>query len=332
MKKYIIVIVMLIALSISGCTDKKAENTRIREASPIEFDIATLNSIPNNPEASLSVPTDIKKYGDTYFIVDCYHNRVIYNDNLTDPIYEWFVMTEDIKMGHTIASDGEVYLLDDTENNRILVMEESKNAAGLKAFIPTQEFTDMGTRPHFIVYDEATAAFYAWSSMTGEMFVIRRDADSHHMYLSDIRTIPELDGFYVRSFTIDGNDIYFVSGNGNIIVADLESFEIKQRYPVPADICGMIQVLKIQDYFYITISTDVSGDQDAATIIRTHDLAGLISGDYEDIYSNFIGGGTPYTISKIDGKYYLCEHRLPGHSIWCFEIEDNNILNPITIY
>ena len=39
---------------------------------------------------------------------------------------------------------------------------------------------------------------------------------------------------------------------------------------------GMIQLTRIQDYFYITISTDIAGNQDYATIIRTKDLSGLI--------------------------------------------------------
>lgn len=77
---------------------------------------------PNNPFPTLSVPTYITKVEDTYFIVDCYNNQVIYNDDLTSPLYEWQVMTNDIAMGHTLASDGMVYLIDDTENNRILVM------------------------------------------------------------------------------------------------------------------------------------------------------------------------------------------------------------------
>ena len=72
-------------------------------------------------DLTLSVPTYITKINDIYFIVDCYNDQVIYHDNLEDPLYEWQVMTNDISKGHTLASDGTVYLIDDTENNRILV-------------------------------------------------------------------------------------------------------------------------------------------------------------------------------------------------------------------
>lgn len=44
---------------------------------------------------------------------------------------------------------------------------------------------------------------------------------------------------------------------------------------------------------------------------------------WEDIYDNFVGGGTPYYISSFDGHYYLTEHRIPGHSVWQFDVIDN---------
>lgn len=304
----------------------------LKESELISFDRSSLNTIPNNPYPTLSVPTYITKVEDTYFIVDCYNNQVIYHDNLTDPLYEWQIMTNDISMGHTLASDGSVYLIDDTENNRILVMEKIQNDNDQTVFAPTQEFLNIGNRPHYIIYDEYTDTFYAWSSQSGEMYLFRHAADDSRMYLTEIRSIPSLDGVYVRSFTIIDDRIYFVSGNSSIIEADLYSFKIRKEYPVPPEMAGMIQLTKIEDYFYITISTDVTGNQDYATMIRTRSLKDLSSGTYEDVYSNFIGGGTPYYITQIDDTWYLTEHRLPGHSIWSFRVEDNTITDVTTIY
>lgn len=280
-----------------------------------------------NPYQDLSVPTYITKVGDTYFLVDCYHNQVIYNGNLTDPLYEWKVMTEDIDKGHTLASDGSVYLIDDTERNRILIFEE-KNGS----YVHTQTFEDIGNRPHYIVYDAPTDTFYAWSSMSGEMYLFRHNPGDTRMYLTEIRRIEQLDNVYVRSFTIIGNEIYFVSGNSAIIRAGLEDFRILETYPVPDTMAGMIQLTRIQDYFYITVSTDIAGNQDYATILRTRDLSSLAEGSYEDIYGHFIGGGTPYYISEFDNTYYLTEHRLPGHSLWRFQVENNQIVNATTLY
>lgn len=280
-----------------------------------------------NPFPDLSVPTYLTKVENTYFLVDCYHNQIIYNDNLTAPLSEWKVMTDKIDKGHTLASDGDVYLIDDTEQNRVLIFEKQGSC-----YIHTQTFQDIGNRPHYIIYDEPTDTFYAWSSMSGEMYLFRHNPGDTRMYLTEIRSIESLDQVYVRSFTIIGDNIYFVSGNASIIRADLTSFEILETYPVPDSMAGMIQLTLIQDYYYITVSTDITGNQDYATILRTDDLASLAKGKYEDIYDYFIGGGTPYYITKIDNTYYLTEHRLPGHSLWSFQIENNEITHVEAIY
>ena len=275
----------------------------------------------------LSVPTWLTKVNDTYFLVDCYHNQVISHDNLSDPLWQWSVMTDDINRGHTLASDGLVYLIDDTENNRILIFEK-KNGR----FLHTQTFQDIGNRPHYIIYDEKTKTFYAWSSMSGEMYLFRHEPDDSRMYLAAVRKIDALENVYVRSFTIQDDSVYFVSGNSSIIRADLKTFQVLDTWPVPDSMAGMIQLTPIQDYFYITVSTDITGNQDYATILRTKDLSGLMDGRFEDIYEYFIGGGTPYYITQIDNGWYLTEHRLPGHSLWRFQVTDNEITDVEAVY
>ena len=292
------------------------------EPSSSTYDIPVIN-----PYTDLSVPTYITKIDDLYFLVDCYHDQVIYHDNLDDPLTDWLVMTDEINRGHTIASDGMVYLVDDTENNRILVFEKQGDI-----FVHTQTFSDIGSRPHYIIYDAPTDTFYAWSSMSGEMYLFCHEPDDSRMYLSEMRRIEQLDNVYVRSFTIMDDEIYFVSGNSNILRADLDTFDILEAYPVPDSMAGMIQLTKIQEYYYITVSTDITGNQDYATMIRTRDLSGLIEGNYEDIYETFIGGGTPYYITAFDDAYFLTEHRLPGHSVWRFRVGDNELIDVETIY
>lgn len=301
-----------------------------------------------NAFGDLSVPTYLNKIGDTYFLVDCYHNQVIYHDNLQDPIWQWSVLPGELSMPHTIAGDGTVYLVDDTENHRIVVYEKYD-----EHFLITQTFDSIGSRPHFIQYNEADKTFYVWSSMTGEMYLFQREdlpkgnssegtlADGamaeevsyyHPVKLVEIRKINKLDNIYVRSFTIIEDEIFFVSGNSTIIRAKLSDFTILQEYPVPAEMAGMIQLMKIDNMYYLTISTDITGNQDYATIIRTKELEKLISGDYEDIYRSFVGGGTPYYISEIDGSYYMTEHRIPGHSLWSFRVDHDELKDITAIY
>ncbi|MCR5596245.1 MAG: hypothetical protein K6G12_10370 [Lachnospiraceae bacterium] len=322
--KYIPTAVCLAAvLFFNGCGETNSEDTHIEASYTNEVSETpggeALQPV-NNLGTALSVPTQITKIGNLYFIVDCYNDQVIYSENLGAPLNEWYVMTSDIDKGHTVASDGQVYLVDDTERGRILVFEYDGNV-----FSNTQVFENVGTRPHFIVYNEADSCFYVWSSMTGEMYVFEHDPGSSQMYISRIMKLDELDGVYVRSFTIEGDSVYLVSGNSQIIEARISDFKVVDRYAVPPELAGMIQIMPVDGGYYITVSTDVNGNQDFATIIFTESLNDLPNGSYTDIYSYFVGGGTPYYMGCIDGKYYLTEHRLPGHSIWSFDIGEDHM-------
>ena len=339
--------VFALCIGITGCSmNKKAASApaydatdyvkelEITEAGQNKEAFADSLEVIKNFDTKLSVPTYITKVNDTYFIVDCYHNRIIYSDSLGVPLTEWYIMTGEATQPHTLASDGTVYLVDDTENNRILVFEKVDDK-----FVNTQILNGVGSRPHYSVYDESTDTFYVWSSKTGELFCLRHTPDDTRMYLTDIRSIPELNGIYVRSFSIIDGDIYFVSGvsddgqKGKIYCCDLKTLEIKKTIDVPDELAGMVQITKIGDYYYISTSTDLTGSQDYATLVRTKKLENLIKSDYEDIYSTyFVGGGTPYYISNIDDTYYLTEHRLMDHQIWSFKVAGNEITDVKTVY
>lgn len=228
-----------------------------------------------------------------------------------------------------IAGDGTVLLIDDTENNRILVFEK----AG-EGYVQTQTFDNVGMRPHFVQYDEKRQTFYAWSSITGEMYYFKRDTTTNDVYIEKILKIDELFGVYVRSFTLIGDDIYFISGHNNqkIIRANADTLEIMETYEVTPEIAGMVHLVRIQDYFYLTISTDNQENQDAATIIRTKDLHSLENGEYEDVYDRFgISSGTPYYITEIDGRYYMTHHRT-SENIVAFDVVNNEIKNVEVVY
>ena len=288
----------------------------------------------HNYDSELSVPTYVTKVDDNWFIVDCYHNRVIYSKDMGAPLTDWNIMCSEATQPHTMASDGTVYMIEDTENNRVLIYEKID-----EKFVKTQVIYDVGNRPHFTVYDKTSDTFYVWSSVTGELYCFRHTQDSPRVYLTEIRKIDQLAGLYVRSFTIIDDDIYFVSGvssdgaPGQILKCDLKTLTVEKSYPVPDDLAGMVQITPIGGMFYITVSTDLYGDQGFATIVRTKSLDDLSSGKYEDIYSKyFIGGGTPYNISQVDDTYYLTEHRLKGHSIWSFKVKSKKITDVLSLY
>lgn len=348
--KFIFLQLLIVGILLTGCGKESADTSSdaafdgkgyLKESTLVLTDMTLEEAgkkyqpeivLDNYP--TLSVPTYITRFDGVWFIVDCYHDRVIYSEELGLPIEDWKIMCGMATQPHTIASDGSVYLIDDTENNRVLIYEKTNGV-----FIPTQYFEGIGDRPHFSVYDEKTSTFYVWSSENGEMYLFRHTKDSSRMYLTEIRKVEQLSDLYVRSFTIIDDDIYFVSGvnedhePGHILKCDLGTFSLEQTYTVPDELAGMVQIMPIDDMFYITISTDLTGNQDYATIVRTYSLDDLSAGEYEDIYSDyFIGGGTPYYISQVDDTYYLTEHRLPGHSIWSFKTKNREITEVTALY
>lgn len=282
---------------------------------------------PKNPYNELKIATQITKINNYYFIVDCYHNQILYTNNFGCPLTEWNVLTNKVNQPHTIAGDGVVYLVDDTENNRILVFQETNGR-----FQNTQVFPEIGNRPHYIVYDASTASFYVWSSTTGDMYIMKREPSTNTMYLTQVKHMNELQGIYVRSFTLMGDSIIFPSGNNcNIVVADKNTFEVQVRYPVSPSMSGMAQVYPIGNYFYITVSTNIDGNQSGATLIRTPSLASLYTGQYENIYELFKTKGTPYYISQIGGNYYMTNHR-SAKGVWVFQVNNNVVSNVRAMY
>lgn len=346
-KKYIAGVVIAGTMVLWACTGQRKSQT-VMEENSIESaaDEIVYEGLLSSPAASgqknaydtLNVATYITKIDDTYFIADCYHDQIIYHDNITDPLDEWAVLTDEVHYAHTIASDGNLYVVDDTENNRLLVFQRTK--AG---YVHTQTLENIGMRPHYVWYDEKNQVFMAWSSITGEMYLIKKAAAPEQngvypLYVDKILKIDELFGVYVRSFTVMEDGIYFVSGHNNqtiikaVINDTCDGFDIIERYTVPDEIAGMVQLMKADDYYYITISTDNQENQDFATIIRTANLDGLSAGEYEDVYSQFgIAGGTPYYITQIEGRYYMAHHRTTENII-AFDINDNHIENVAVIY
>lgn len=291
-----------------------------------------------NPYNTLNVATYITRIGGTYFIADCYHDQIICHDNLTDPLEQWTVLTDEVHYAHTVASDGTMFVVDDTEHNRLLVFQ--KTAEG---YAHTQTLDDIGMRPHYVQYDEKNQVFMAWSSITGELYLVRKAAEPREdgiypLYVDRTFKIDELYGVYVRSFTVMEDGIYFVSGHNNRKIIKAvpndtgDGFDIAAEYSVAAEIAGMVQLTKIGGSYYITVSTDDQENQDFATIIRTDSLEKLAAGEYEDVYDQFgVSGGTPYYITEIDGRYYMAHHRT-SENIIAFDVRDDHIEAVEVIY
>ena len=303
----------------------------------------------DNPYGYLSVPTQVTRFGDTWYVADMYHGQFIYSKELGTPLKQWKIMANGLAGAHSVAYDGSVFMVVDTENNRVRVYRKVWNG-----FEETQVFDDVGVRPHYVVYDGETGLFCAWSSMTGEMYLFARNGESAEVSRAGVLSVPELKGRYVRSFFIEGDTVYLpCADTGKMYAVSKTTFKVKKIYAVPQEIAGIVQLTRIQDYYYVSVSSDMQYDQSHATIVRAKSLNALQKGEYEDLSAVFAaqlkntaqtGGASadtalsdaregyfgadaaPYYISKIDGMYYTPLIRPDGKSgILKFEVVDNRI-------
>lgn len=336
------VIILCVLMLCTGCgkSDAITDYVRVSDLTDAEF-VAPAD----NAYTDLNTPTYFTRIGSDWFLVDCYHNQVLYcsEEDLGGaeapaadvlPLTEWHVLPGSMVQPHTIAGDGQVLLVDDTEENKVLVYEQVDGN-----YVCTQEFNDIGNRPHFIQYNESNRTFYVWSSMSGEMYLFRHASGDTRMYLTQVLSVPALANGYTRSFTIDGDEILIVSGimldltDSVITRCRLSDLSVIETYVMPDEIAGMAQILPAAGGYYVTVSTEKWGSQDAATMLYTDSLEDLAAGEYTEVYTaNFIGGGTPYYMSTVDDHYYLTEHRVPGHSVWQFDITDAGIANVLALY
>ncbi|MHA6481049.1 NHL repeat-containing protein [Paenibacillus sp. strain BS8-2] len=267
--------------------------------------------------ARLYAPTQITKLNGKYFIVDCWHHRVIWSEDISQPINEWKTVDFEFAGPHSIATDGDLYVVDNAGYDEVIVLGSNLKFRQRFSFIGIQE------RPHKTLYDATTQAFYVIASP----YVLCFKKSGGVLVLDYQKHIPWIDWTYVRAISIIDGLMYFVSGPGKIVVANYanESFAIVNEYPVPNELQGMNDIYKVGSYFYLT-STQNNLGVIAPKIVRIQNLFNLASSNYEDIYSTIGFTERPYYISVFDGRVYITEIG-ENNGIFSFPVSDTSLLN-----
>ncbi|MEC0330844.1 MULTISPECIES: ABC transporter ATP-binding protein [Paenibacillus] len=278
----------------------------------------------NNYKSKLYSPTFITKIDERYFIVDCWHHRVVHNDNLLDEIEYWDNLPIDLNNPHSIASDGSVILIEDTGNDAVKVLK----IFGSSNFVETQTISGIGRQPNKIVYDNNTNRFYGISASSQQIFVLKNIND-----VVEVEKVVKLDflkSAYVRSISLINDSLYIVSGPGKIMVVNHQdlSFDLVNEYTVPFNFQGMNEIIKIGSYFYISIYQNGAGDITPG-LIRVKDLSN-IEESYEDIMGVLDVRGVPYGLVSVDDRIFLTE--IDSYSIIkSFRVIDDEI-NDIQVH
>ncbi len=242
-------------------------------------------------EEKLYTSTHFEKIGKNYFVVDSYNNRVVFTDSLDKPVREWNIMVEGLSWPHSIASNGEYYLIDDTYANRVIVYKEKNNE-----FWHVKSFSDVGVRPHRVRYDKLTDAFYVLGSLSQTMTKIKYvNGGLEQIY---IKKLPFLEGAYTRSFSIVNESMYFTSSLGvisKVIYVD-DSYQLEATFQVPSGYENLIDLYFSGNAFYLTSIK--------RKILSCTTLSDLSKNECVDIYNKGFRG-IPYYFSSDGNTIYV---------------------------
>lgn len=274
-------------------------------------------------QSRLYTPTVIEQHGDHIFIVDCWHHRVLYSADIKEPIERWSVLTDRVGTPHSIASDGTFFLTEDAVSSKVLVFRRKGGK-----YTRVQEITEIGSRPHRIIYDSATKYFYGIAAASGEIFVLKNRAD--RIERAALFQVEPLKNAYTRSLAIIDRKLYTVSGPGKILEINLERLQdgelyIESEYRVPFELWTMNDIIRVGSYYYISSYQNGNGEI-APRFIRVKRLEDLESHSYEDIYGEMGLKGVPYYFSFIGNRIYMTE--IDNYSrIISFRLQEDRIVD-----
>lgn len=98
---------------------------------------------------------------------------------------------------HSIATDGELYVVEDTGHHGLKTYRREAEGGGFERL---QGIEDLGRRPHRVRYCEVGRAFYVLSSNSQDFYRFVRDG--WQLKLQYHRALGFLEGQYTRSFTL----------------------------------------------------------------------------------------------------------------------------------
>jgi len=281
------------------------------------------NSLKPAWKSRLYTPTVIEQYGKHTFIVDCWHHRLLYTTDINAPIEHWRTLTDRVGTPHSIASDGTFFLTEDSVKSKILVFQRKRNS-----YVQIQEITDVGSRPHRIIYDSETECFYGIAAISGELYVLQNRGDK--IEKTSLQQIEVLKSCYTRSLRIIDRKLFVVSGPGKILKIDLQKLKdgdllIESEFNVPFELWTMNDIIHVGSYFYISSYQNRNGEI-APRLIRVNRLEDLECHDYEDIYEEMGLKGVPYYFSFIGDRIYMTE--IDSYSrILSFRVEGDQIVD-----
>lgn len=261
----------------------------------------------------LYTPTLLTKLNETWFLVVCWHHRILFNDKLDPDLGSWQILDDTLSGSHSIASNGTLYVVDNTGSHGLRVYSRKGNV-----FTLVQEIGDLGKRTHRVIYDPVAKAFFVLSSNSQDLYKFAVEGEK--LKLVEHRPLAFLEGQYTRSLTLHDDHLYFTSGPGAILKVRHRdgSYTVVERHTVPEKMKSMNDVFPASDgWWYLTATPQA--------FIRTRDLASLARGEYEDLQEKLGFAGTPYYLFEENGRLWIPQ--ITQHSgVVSFKLLDNQLI------
>lgn len=253
----------------------------------------------------LNAPTTIRKFDQTYFIVDCWHSRLIYSTNVYLPIADWNVMIEHGPRGpHSIAYDGYMYVTESTDAGDKLYTFKSDGAGGYTNITNFAVGTGL-ERPHRTQYDSNTGAFYtllggqSGDGLTRKMVKLTRSGDT--LTAVNTTSLTGLAAGYARGFCIIGTKMYIVAEPGKVFEYSFNStptYTLDATYNLPTGFESPNDVFQdASGNWWVTATSN--------KILKGTSLAAIHAGTYTNMYATIGLTGTPYYLTEFDGALWI---------------------------
>ncbi|MDO4681246.1 MAG: hypothetical protein Q4B17_00455 [Lautropia sp.] len=242
-------------------------------------------------------PTQITRLNGVYFIVDCWHHRILYSQDVRLPLARWRLLDDDLAGPHSIDTDGKLYVAEDTGRHRLKVYRARPRGG----FELIQIVGQVGVRPHRVLYDPPHQQFLIMGSEDQSLHALVRGPQGLRPAFS--LHIPELNGEYCRSITLHGDLLYFVAVTHLVIYRrDGHRFRFTgQRLPIRA-LQGFQHGHGSNDLFFLDQRRGILTATPNRAFLFNH-LMQLVDGTAQDISHHF--RGTPYYLSVFDGQLWF---------------------------
>jgi hypothetical protein len=245
----------------------------------------------------LYTPTLLTQHDGRYFIVDCWHGRVLWSDSLDLPIAQWRTLDESLHGPHSIVGSGQYLFVEDTEAGAVRIYRKTPDSS----YVSESVITNLGNRPHRLQIDEKRKQLVALAGNSQELFFIETRPP---FAVKERVELPFLEHAYTRSFSIYGDEIFFVSGPGRITIADLTKRPLTEvrSYSVPKGFESMNDLFHSGTYWYLTATP-----QRILRVKYLEDLATFVPSGADTFYKALGLRGTPYYLQRIGDSIIIPE-------------------------